>query len=127
MGPVSTHTHRHNNIYTHIHTTMHPPITSFDSHPCQQSFPLSSFPAVTVMEKATLLKGFICLRVCFSLFTFIFIFYDCPLLPFKLPRETGAGCGEVGEEGGVGERQRGGAFEGERGELKMAGVVKEAR
>lgn len=82
------------------------------------------------MEKATLLKGFICLRVCFSLFAFIFIFYDCPLLPFKLPRETGVGCGEVGEvgeEGGVGERQRGGSFEGERGELKMAGVVKEAR
>lgn len=101
--------HTQNNICTHRQATMRPPITSFDSHPCQQSFPLSSFPTVTVMEKATLLKGFICLRVCFSLFAFIFIFYDCPLLPFKLPRETGAGCGEVGEEGGVGE-DRGGAL-----------------
>lgn len=83
------------------------------------------------MEKATLLKGFICLRVCFSLFAFMFIFYDCPLLPFKLPRETGVGWvgglkREGGREGG-GKKTEGASFEGERGELKMAGVVKEAR
>ena len=82
------------------------------------------------MEKATLLKGFICLRVCFSLFAFIFIFYDCPLLPFKLPRETGVGWGVAGgpgREGCRGKKTEGGSFEGERGELKMAGVVREAR
>lgn len=89
---------------------MPPPVTIFDSHPCQQSFPVSVFPAATVMEKATLLKGFICLRVCFSLFAFIFIFYDCPLLPFKLPRETGVEWGVGGGQGGRGageKRQRG--------------------
>lgn len=95
---------------------MPPPVTSFDSHPCQQSFPVSVFPAVTVMEKATLLKGFICLRVCFSLFAFIFIFYDCPLLPSKLPREREAWEGRGGVGGGVEGKK------GERGELKMAGV-----
>lgn len=87
---------------------MHPPIPSFDSHPCQQSFPVSFYPAVTMMEKATLLKSYICSRVCFSLFAFIFIFYDCPLLHFKLSIETDVGCREVGGEGGGGgERQRG--------------------
>lgn len=91
---------------------MPPPVTIFDSHPCQQSFPVSVFPAATVMEKATLLKGFICLRVCFSLFAFIFIFYDCPLLPFKLPRETGVGWGwgEAREGGVQGRKDRGGLF-----------------
>lgn len=79
------------------------------------------------MEKATLLRGLICLPVCFSLFTFIFIFYDCPLLLFKLPRVRQAwGGGRLGREGCRNKTERG-SFEGERGELKMAGVVKEAR
>lgn len=86
-------------------TTTPPPVTSFDSHPCQQSFPVSVFPAAAEMEKATLLRGFICLPVCFSLFAFIFIFYDCPLLPSKLPRETGEqgreGCRKQAEGGGL--------------------------
>lgn len=116
MGPLS--------IYTYTRTsTPPPPVTRFDSHPCQQSFSVSVFPAATEMEKATLLRGLICLPVCFSLFAFIFIFYDCPLLPTKLPKETGTGR----EREGCKNKAEEGPFEGERGELNMAGVVKEAR
>lgn len=100
MGPLSTYT------YTRT-TTLPPPVTSFDSHPCQQSFSVSSFPAATEMEKATLLRGLICLPVCFSLFAFIFIVYDCPLLLPKLPKETGIGLGEAGGGRSVRTRQRG--------------------
>lgn len=118
MGPLSTYT------YTHT-STPPPPVTSCDSHPCQQSFSVSVFPAATEMEKATLLRGLICLPVCFSLFAFIFIFYDCPLLLTKLPKETGMGWGWGWEA--CKNKTEEGSFEGERGELKMASVVKEAR
>lgn len=77
---------------------MPPPITSFDSHLSQQSSSVSVFPAAAEMEKATLLRDRICLPVCFSLFTFIFIFYDCPLLHSKLHKETGV-VWEEAEEG----------------------------
>lgn len=50
--------------------------------------------------------------------------------PFSLPNSPerqARGRGEAGGGRGAGKRQRGGSFEGERGELKMDGVMKEAR
>lgn len=50
--------------------------------------------------------------------------------PFSLsnsPERQAWGGGRPGREGCRGKKTEGGSFEGERGELKMAGVVREAR
>lgn len=54
--------------------------------------------------------------------------FSHPNSPERQAWGVGGGDGVVmGAWGAVGKRQRGGSFEGELGELKMAGVVKEAR
>lgn len=95
--------------------------------PCQRRFFVRPVPTTSTKEKATVLKGLF-VSVFVSLFAFIFIFYDCPLLPLKHPQRDRHGEWEI-VEGGVWEKRRGvgGSFEGEREELKMASVVKEAR
>lgn len=85
------------------------------------------------MEKATLLKGFICLRVCFSLFTLSSLsFMTAPFSlsnsPERQAGEGGVRRGEVWGGMGVWEKEtEEGSFEGERAELKTAGVGKEVR
>lgn len=75
--------------------------------PCQLRFSVRLVPTMAGKEKATLLKGLF-VSVCFSRFAFIFIFYDCPLLPLTptppTPRDS-HGVWEIGE-GGVLEKDR---------------------